>query len=76
MALPSAFLYVVGNLYCGPGRVEDSGLGMGAGSSQQTTREGLGGQYGETHLLGQAVFRDRRQSSKKVLNLKGGGDSK
>lgn len=75
MALPSTFLYVVGNLYCGPGRVEDSGLGMGARSGRQTTRGGLGGQHGETHLLGQAVFKDRRGSPKKVLSLKGGGDS-
>lgn len=75
MALPGAFLYVVGNLYCGPGRAEDSGLGMGAGSGQQTTRGGLRGQHGETHLPGQAVFRDRRGSSKEVLNLEGGGDS-
>lgn len=74
MALPSAFLYVVGNLYCGPGRVEDSGLGIGAGSSQRTTRGGLGEQHGKTHLLGQAVFKDRRGSSKKVLSLKGGRD--
>jgi hypothetical protein len=75
MALPGAFLYVVRNLYCAPGRVEDSGLGMGAGSGQQTTRGGLGGQHGETRLPGQAVFRDRSGSSKEVLNMKGGGDT-
>lgn len=29
MAFPSAFFYVVGNRCCGPGLVEESGLGMG-----------------------------------------------
>lgn len=71
MALPSTYLYMVGNLYCGPGRVEDSGLGMGARSGRQTTRGGLGGQHGETHLLGQAVFKDRSGESQEGAELEG-----
>lgn len=80
MAFPSAAFYVVGNRCCGPGRVEESGLGWGGWAWPASYRRARAErQHGEAHLPDQPVCKGQvvgaRRGSQKLLSWEGGEDT-